>query len=133
MVPASSLACWISAPPKALVDTYALVICVLCVCPQIPSCCLVAIRQEWLAISKTGKRQPSAYFVHPCSASRAPARSGKYPQDALQLLRKLLGWPAPQLFPALDLARLAALDAGAAESLAGSAGAVSPDSEAGGG
>jgi hypothetical protein len=66
-----------------------------------------------------------------CSAGRAPARSGKYSEDALRLLHKLLAWPAPQLFPALDLARLAALDAAAAEKLAASAGAVSLESEAG--
>lgn len=50
----------------------------------------------------------------------------------LPLLAKLLSWPAPALFPALDLARMAALDAQAAERLAAGAGALSLDSSAGG-
>ena len=47
-------------------------------------------------------------------------------------MRKRLSWPAPQLFPALDLARLAALDGEAAERLAAGAGGVALESAAGG-
>jgi len=39
-----------------------------------------------------------------------------------ELIDKLLAWPATALFPALDLARLLALDAFASQRLAASAG-----------
>jgi hypothetical protein len=39
-----------------------------------------------------------------------------------QLIDKMLGWPATALFPALDLARLLALDAAASQRLASAAG-----------
>ena len=39
-----------------------------------------------------------------------------------QLIDKMLGWPATALFPALDLARLLALDAVASQRLASAAG-----------
>ena len=42
------------------------------------------------------------------------------------LLEHLLSWPAPQLFPAYDIARLVALDTQGAQHLATSAGTVSP-------
>ena len=47
------------------------------------------------------------------------------------VLTKLLQWPAAQLFPALDLARLLALENAAAQQLASSAGSMGdmPDSE----
>jgi hypothetical protein len=43
----------------------------------------------------------------------------------------MLSWPAAQLFPALDLARLLVLDASAAQRLVSTAGSVSPTSPAG--
>ncbi len=46
------------------------------------------------------------------AAAAAPPAGRLCPGD-LALLVRLLAWPPAQLFPALDLARLAALDGGA--------------------
>lgn len=50
------------------------------------------------------------------------AQGSRLTQQDLALLARLLRWPAPNLFPALDIARLAALDLHAATSLASTAG-----------
>lgn len=67
-------------------------------------------------------------------AAAAPSSSGGGSwQDAdFQVLGKMLSWQPAQLFPALDLARLAVLDRTAAERLAASAGPVSADAPRGG-
>ena len=49
---------------------------------------------------------------------------GRFSSGDLQLLKKLLRWPAPQLFPSLDIARLVALQPEGQASLAGDAGRV---------
>lgn len=46
----------------------------------------------------------------------------------LAVLAKMLRWPPPALFPALDLARLLALDAAAAAQLAADAGPIEASS-----
>lgn len=63
-----------------------------------------------------------------CRAAAAGASGGGTAQQGqLALLGKMLRWPAPQLFPALDVARLLALDAAFAPVLAQEAGsAVAP-------
>ncbi|KAL3142952.1 hypothetical protein ABBQ38_003237 [Trebouxia sp. C0009 RCD-2024] len=55
------------------------------------------------------------------SGSKANLTSADY-----SLLELLLSWPAPQLFPAYDIARLVALDPEGAQHLASSAGLLSP-------
>lgn len=55
------------------------------------------------------------------SGSKADVSSADY-----TLLELLLSWPAPQLFPAYDIARLVALDTEGAQHLASSAGVVAP-------
>ena len=47
---------------------------------------------------------------------------GSFSSGDLQLLKKLLRWPAAQLFPSLDLARLVALQPDGQASLAADAG-----------
>ncbi len=71
---------------------------------------------------------PSIYdiLLH-CTASRVVALASASGDAALteadyELINKLLAWPATALFPALDLARLLALDAVASQHLAASAG-----------
>ena len=49
---------------------------------------------------------------------------GVAPEPQLALLRKMLRWPAGSLFPALDIARMLALDAGFAPALAQEAGSM---------
>ena len=47
------------------------------------------------------------------AAAAAAAQPGVIAAADVALLRRLLAWPADKLFPALDVARLAALDGGA--------------------
>lgn len=63
------------------------------------------------------------------SGQSSPGGTSFTPPD-LALLSKMLTWPPAQLFPALDLARLVALEPGGAVWLAQGAGGVG-DSEAG--
>ena len=49
---------------------------------------------------------------------------GVAPAAQLVLLHKMLRWPAGSLFPALDIARMLALDAGFAPALAQEAGSM---------
>ena len=67
--------------------------------------------------------------AHNCRASAA-ASSGNagFDQQDYELLDALLQWPAPQLFPAYDIARLAALDLQGAQHLASTAGLLTEDS-----
>ncbi|KAG2485913.1 hypothetical protein HYH03_015357 [Edaphochlamys debaryana] len=68
-------------------------------------------------LAKLPRAAASAAAAKGAAAAPAPAIA---PAD-VALLRRLLAWPPPQLFPALDLARLAVLDAapgGGAELLA---------------
>jgi len=61
------------------------------------------------------------------AAAAGGSQSPTAPSDQLALLAKLLRWPAAALFPALDLARLLALDAAFAPAIAQDAGsAASP-------
>ncbi|PRW44412.1 phospholipase A-2-activating [Chlorella sorokiniana] len=67
-------------------------------------------------------------------AAAAPSSSGSgclADADAA-VLSKMLSWPAAQLFPALDLARLLVLHRAAAEQLAGAAGPLASDAPRGG-
>lgn len=65
-------------------------------------------------------------------AAAAPASGGGWQEADFGLVGKMLSWPPAQLFPALDLARLAVLDAGAAERLAAAAGPLEADAPRGG-
>lgn len=66
------------------------------------------------------------------SAVGAPAGSRNFDTaGTMNILNKMLCWDAPQLFPGLDIARMAALDAGVAEALAACAGDVSLESPQG--
>ena len=56
------------------------------------------------------------------SSSGRSASGAILSQQDLSLLSRLLRWPAPHLFPSLDIARLAILDEHAAASLASTAG-----------
>ena len=61
-----------------------------------------------------------------CCRAIAGAGSGKAELSSADcsLLTSLLRWPAPQLFPAYDIARLVALDSEGAQHLATSAGTL---------
>ena len=80
---------------------------------------------------------PSLYnSVLCCTASRVVALASASSDAALmeadyELINKLLAWPAAALFPALDLARLLALDAVASQRLAASAGSQAVGAEHG--
>lgn len=65
-------------------------------------------------------------------AVAVPAAGGGWQEADWAVLGKMLSWPPAQLFPALDLARLAALDPGAAERLAAAAGPLAADAPRGG-
>jgi hypothetical protein len=54
--------------------------------------------------------------------------SGKLNSDEAGMLGRMFRWPAVCLFPALDIARLFALNAHAAADFARSMGTLSPDS-----
>lgn len=56
------------------------------------------------------------------SSNGQVAQEHRLTQQDLAMLARLLRWPAPHLFPALDIARLAILDQHAAASLASTAG-----------
>ena len=80
--------------------------------------------------------QPSAASALPphlpCRAAAVPSGGGGWQAGDSELLGKMLSWPPAQLFPALDLARLAVLDRSAAEQLAAAAGPVAADAPRGG-
>ena len=76
----------------------------------------------WLTLLKCGR------VVSLAGASgTAPLTDGDY-----TLVNKMLGWPATALFPALDLARLLALDAVASQRLVAAAGILTTASTASG-
>jgi PUL domain len=58
------------------------------------------------------------------AAAMGATAGGVAPAAQLALLRKMLRWPAGSLFPALDIARMLALDAGFAPALAQEAGSM---------
>lgn len=68
----------------------------------------------------------------PCRAAAAPSSSGGLADAEAAVLSKMLSWPAAQLFPALDLARLLVLHRSAAEQLATAAGPLAADAPCGG-
>lgn len=57
-------------------------------------------------------------------AAAGPSGASFSPTELSLLLGKLLSWPRDQLFPALDVARMAALDSAAATALAAQPGEV---------
>ena len=91
----------------------------------IASVCLTLARQPLACYVSIA---PSSYdSVVCCIALRVVALASASGDAALtdadyELINKLLAWPATALFPALDLARLLALDVVASQHLAASAG-----------
>ena len=57
-------------------------------------------------------------------ADRAGQGGSVFTQDDLRVLKKLLRWPAAQLFPGLDLARLVVLQPAGQQALAADAGPI---------
>lgn len=71
----------------------------------------------------------SACLFRAVEAARNPNSVAGMPNsEEAQVLQKLLRWPPACLFPALDIARLLALNGAVAQSLASTAGALSPSS-----
>ena len=81
--------------------------------------------------AKSSGSTVSVPFRRAVAAASGGAGSGAASAAELAVLAKMLRWPPPALFPALDLARLLALDAAAAAQLAADAGPVEASSTGG--
>lgn len=94
-----------------------------------PGCAPIGRQARTLLVHTAAAPHPDAV----CRAAAAPSSSGGGLTDAdAAVLSKMLSWPAAQLFPALDLARLLVLHRSAAEQLAAAAGPLAADAPRGG-